>query len=291
VVSPLTLTPKQKPPYIPFPARNEIQKLDIRGVCKYIVNGNKCPWERLSDCPFHHPSPQDIVAARKAYVKERIDRRNASSLDSFQKHSVDGDSTLLFSKKQKSQIFSKWILDKFLPEKLNILDVAGGRGMLSIQLYIDADAIGVSVESTVLDPRSDGLRPTKIQAKSCGHDIGKYGNLKHIQEYFTLELFASNFSFSFLWNDFNLVVGLHPDQATDLIIDSCLLSDPIKSFAVIPCCVFAYENPHRRLKSSKAVCSYEDYIDWLMEKSDKIQKAALPIQGRNILLFCISDTV
>lgn len=36
--------------------------------------------------------------------------------------------------------------------------------------------------------------------------------------------------------DCSLVVGLHPDQATDSIVDFALQHS--KSFAVVPCCVF-----------------------------------------------------
>src|SRR5688500_3796078 len=43
----------------------------------------------------------------------------------------------------------------------------------------------------------------------------------------------------------SLVVGLHPDQATELIVDFALKHG--KPFAVVPCCVFPALFPHRRL--------------------------------------------
>ena len=43
-----------------------------------------------------------------------------------------------------------------------------------------------------------------------------------------------------------LIIGMHPDQATEPIVDMALKY--LKPFAVVPCCVFAHENPHRRLK-------------------------------------------
>ena len=46
-----------------------------------------------------------------------------------------------------------------------------------------------------------------------------------------------------------IIIGMHPDQATEPIIDMALKFQ--KPFAVVPCCVFAHENPHRRLKNQE----------------------------------------
>ena len=46
-----------------------------------------------------------------------------------------------------------------------------------------------------------------------------------------------------------LLIGMHPDQATESIVDMALKYQ--KPFAIVPCCVFAQENPHRRLKDEK----------------------------------------
>ena len=47
----------------------------------------------------------------------------------------------------------------------------------------------------------------------------------------------------------DIIIGMHPDQATEPIIDMALKYQ--KPFAVVPCCVFAHENPHRRLKNQE----------------------------------------
>jgi hypothetical protein len=47
------------------------------------------------------------------------------------------------------------------------------------------------------------------------------------------------------------VVGLHPDQATDSILHFAL--EKCKSFAIVPCCVFADVMPERRLKVLKSL--------------------------------------
>jgi hypothetical protein len=47
-----------------------------------------------------------------------------------------------------------------------------------------------------------------------------------------------------LWESCSMVVGMHPDEATEPIVDACLKSG--KAFAVVPCCVFPEMNAHRR---------------------------------------------
>ncbi|KAF9586698.1 hypothetical protein BGW38_008621 [Lunasporangiospora selenospora] len=90
----------------------------------------------------------------------------------------------------------------------------------------------------------------------------------------------------------SILIGLHPDQATEPIVRAALESQ--KPFAVIPCCVFGSENLHRRLPitsssadeakvteetedpsatdetdevdnnglRTRAVTSYDDFVTW-----------------------------
>ena len=51
------------------------------------------------------------------------------------------------------------------------------------------------------------------------------------------------------WERCDVVVGLHPDEATDAIVDAALAAR--KPFAVVPCCVFPSAFPHRRLRVAK----------------------------------------
>ena len=83
----------------------------------------------------------------------------------------------------------------------------------------------------------------------------------------------------------SIVVGLHPDQATEPILDHAIALG--KPFAVIPCCVYADEFPKRHLRASPAdrVTSYEDFIKYLCEKHPKISQSTLPFEGKNILLW------
>ena len=80
----------------------------------------------------------------------------------------------------------------------------------------------------------------------------------------------------------SLLVGLHPDGPTEDMINYALKNK--KNFVVIPCCVFAESNPHRKLINGKVVRSYEDFLLYLCEKDSRIRRMTLPIAGRNIAL-------
>ena len=61
-----------------------------------------------------------------------------------------------------------------------------------------------------------------------------------------------------------LVVGFHPDQATDYAIELArVLGVPV---AVVPCCVFPSDFPHRRMANGSKVKYYTDLIQYLKEQ-------------------------
>ncbi|ORX44335.1 hypothetical protein BCR36DRAFT_359825 [Piromyces finnis] len=99
-----------------------------------------------------------------------------------------------------------------------------------------------------------------------------------------------------LFNNSSILIGLHPDQATEIIVDLALKLK--KPFAIIPCCVFANDFPHRKLKRKRSenaengndyeeilVSSYEQFVEYLCEKDKDIQKTFLPFEGKNLLLY------
>eukprot|EP00038_Savillea_parva_P026380 m.53677 g.53677 ORF g.53677 m.53677 type:complete len:353 (-) comp7473_c0_seq1:1362-2420(-) len=74
-----------------------------------------------------------------------------------------------------------------------------------------------------------------------------------------------------------LVIGFHPDQATEACIDLALaLRIP---FAVCPCCVFPQEFPDRRLADGTVVTKYDQFIRYLCTKHPAIKVAELPFSG------------
>lgn len=92
---------------------------------------------------------------------------------------------------------------------------------------------------------------------------------------------------------------MHPDEPTGRLVDMALQTG--KSFAVVPCCVFAKlyslfgfhylslclssRHPDRTLKDGRAVKMYPDLIEWILEKDPRIQQETLDISGRRIVLW------
>jgi hypothetical protein len=86
------------------------------------------------------------------------------------------------------------------------------------------------------------------------------------------------------------LVALHPDEATDSVVDAAVSSR--KPFCVVPCCVFSRLFPNRRVvggcdadASSRPVCTRADLVDYLCEKHPDIQRATLPFVGSNTILW------
>ena len=93
---------------------------------------------------------------------------------------------------------------------------------------------------------------------------------------------------------FRSVIGLHPDQATEAIVQGALYWNI--SVAVVPCCVFPDEFPHRQILTetgdSVAVRQYSEFIRYLETLCHPpLQSDYLPIQGRNRILFQFVSTI
>jgi hypothetical protein len=90
-----------------------------------------------------------------------------------------------------------------------------------------------------------------------------------------------------LWSSITLVVGLHPDQATEAIVDCALRAN--KPFAVVPCCVFPLLFPERQL-SGQPVRSYEQFLDYLQAKHPAIRRHELEnTPGCNVVLWWLGS--
>ena len=64
-----------------------------------------------------------------------------------------------------------------------------------------------------------------------------------------------------VWEDCSIVVGMHPDEATEPIVRAARAAG--KPFAVVPCCVFAKAHPERRLPNGRHVESHEEFCEYL----------------------------
>eukprot|EP01088_Endostelium_zonatum_P013261 TRINITY_DN2770_c0_g1_i1.p1 TRINITY_DN2770_c0_g1~~TRINITY_DN2770_c0_g1_i1.p1 ORF type:complete len:421 (-),score=126.31 TRINITY_DN2770_c0_g1_i1:133-1263(-) len=91
----------------------------------------------------------------------------------------------------------------------------------------------------------------------------------------------------------SVIVGLHPDQAAEAIVDYGL--EKKKPFAVIPCCTYSKEFPGRRLKGEekgkkgRIVKTYDDLVQYLMEKDERIRMEKVDFEGRNKVLFMLPE--
>lgn len=100
--------------------------------------------------------------------------------------------------------------------------------------------------------RGQEAMPLGYKEDDEADDIGADGQIKTAQE--ALETILSA----------KLVVGFHPDQATDPCIE---LAKELKiPYCVVPCCVFPSEFPDRRLADGSRVRCYSELIQYLQER-------------------------
>ena len=205
-----------------------------------------------------------------------------------------------------AEAFAAWLLQQSpLGDAIRrdgVLDVAGGSGELSMLLKMEG------VSSTVVDPRACSGNLPRRQRKI----LRKSGTAPY-------KTVAAPFLYPFptdakdtsalgpLVESCGAVLGLHPDQATDAVVDAALALG--KPFAVVPCCVFAREFTHRRLPCSdgsgsgsgsgsgavavaagdRAVTSREDLIEYIAAKHPSIQRATIDCPGANVVLFSLGS--
>ena len=160
-----------------------------------------------------------------------------------------------------------------------ILDIAGGRGDLAFELSVKYD-----LKCIVIDPRQDQTFYRKKYQRKRLKKSGKEGQelYKTMNNLFNLEFFETYPDFK---KSTSLVIGLHPDQATEPLVD-CSLKLQIP-FAVIPCCVFSHENPHRLLKNGLVPNTYETFCEFLLQKANAnvLLTEHLAFQGRNKVIY------
>jgi hypothetical protein len=109
-----------------------------------------------------------------------------------------------------------------------------------------------------------------------------YLNLHHEKEFFSSDENSRN-----LVKQSSLVLGFHPDQATEYIVDLALAMDV--PFAVVPCCVFPTVFNKRFNKQGILVRTFEQFLDYLQDKSSKIQREVIPsiVGPNNICIYSI----
>ena len=91
-----------------------------------------------------------------------------------------------------------------------------------------------------------------------------------------------------LFSELSVVVGLHPDQATEPILDFALQQG--LPFAVMPCCVFPRLFPHRRVRQQQEgadavpVVTYEQLVEYMVQRGGA-QRQVLDFEGANNCVY------
>jgi SAM-dependent methyltransferase len=195
------------------------------------------------------------------------------------------------------KVFAAWLVDHLLlkgVEKTNyVLDVGGGKGRLSLELSHLAAA-----KCTVVDPVRRKLPLQQIkQLVKQGKPVPDFVASYFANAYYDglpVEVGANTPVWATesakLASTHTCLVGLHPDQCTEDIVDAALAHG--KPFAVVPCCVYPDLFAKRKLKKDgRDVRSYDDFLAYLMEKDDRIKQIALPFAGKNICIYRTIITV
>jgi len=239
--------------------------------CKFFVNTGQCAVE---NCRFSHDEGPKLAEARQRFLTAKQQRREQLI------HERSTDLGEVQSSCKRAELFAEWIRATYGSEYLanqTVLDIAGGRGDLAFEL-----AVKSNVDCQVVDPRPRKLK--RWQSKLLKKE--KIARLPaHHQSLFDTEFFKKS---AIQPENVSLVTGLHPDEATEPIVDTALYFQ--LPFAVLPCCVFSALFPDRRLSDGSVPTTYDQFCTYLMEKSDTIRSVYLPFLGRNRVLYTLPTT-
>jgi len=234
-------------------------------ICKHFLNTGKC---LKASCKFLHPEDRKVLTEKRVqFVKNKKERQLLVHEENFQ---CD-----IARSSQRASVYAKWIVEKFGIELLKtgiILDIGGGRGDLSFEL-----GTKLGLECIVVDPRPQKMKRWQLKFIKKNPSCKK---ARHIQDFFDSCFFNRNLIDI---KSVRLIVGLHPDEATEPLVDTAL--DLLISFCVIPCCVFSQDFPNRRLKNGNIPSSYEEFCEFLTQKSSGIENELLPFIGKNQVLY------
>ena len=178
------------------------------------------------------------------------------------------------SSKERFQSFADFIIATFqLPPSSRIIEVAGGAGALSLLLSL------AGYEVLLVDPRSNaGLLSRRLRKQMRASAVNfSVSNTYFLNDSSTKSLIA----------DFkpDLIVGLHPDEATDAIVDAAVASGV--PFAVVPCCTYGRLFPGRRGVGGRPVRTHKDLCGYLRRKiTGGCEVGKLKgIQGKTTVIF------
>ena len=251
---------------------------------------------------------------------------------------LSGDTHGAHDKRQKgarAKIFVEWL--KGLGENLGagsgVLDVAGGRGDVSFELHTVN-----GIRSTLVEPRRRKLNKAQHRWLSSNRGVKRAKKMERavaagtvadplapflcaqVQEMFPFGAASlkgpRGAELRQLQENCSCVVGLHPDQATEAIVDFAVSRR--KPFAVVPCCVFASASASASAAASASASasavhgkgegksaatsdivrqvargeaaavsmSFDEWLRYLQAKHPAIRSAFLNFNGKNCVLYC-----
>ena len=275
-------------------------------VCKRFVNGGgRC---NVADCPFAHD-----MSRRTEWAAERRTQRRATSqqesVASGDPHGADAKR----SSRERASVFAEWLVATYGADELGkaggVLDIAGGRGDISFELHTLR-----GIRCTLVDPRAQRPRKHVIQylRRHPGANVSPHvqawvgespsGIQRTAGEWPRARRGGASLDTPALVEDgvepdasassqaalaaavaeCSLLVGMHPDEATEWIVDTALRHG--KPFAIVPCCVFGdrFLSAAERQSGSGG---FEGFCQRLMAKDDRIVRSWLGFEGKNTVLF------
>ncbi len=175
---------------------------------------------------------------------------------------------------ERCTVFGSWVLDVFGDrlglraggEGGEVLDVAGGKGELSLFLALRG------VRCTLVDPRVSFL--SRRQRKQLRRSASARPFERVREEFVAGSELAGRAS---------LVLGMHPDEVTEAIVDAAIGSRV--PFAVVPCCVFSRLFPHRAAADGSQVRTHAQLVEYLAAKHANARVATLPFPGKNTVVY------
>ena len=239
--------------------------------CKFFINNGYCA--KGEACKYAHDR-----AVQQAWIAERKAKRREIAVTQY----GDPHGTSVANKSMRASKFATWLRETFGVETLNsgsgVLDVAGGRGDVSFELFTKQ-----GIKSTLVEPRARKLNKhqhkfLKQAAKMLKTESGA-STMPELCEQIQTEFTRENWH---LFKDSSVVIGMHPDQATEAIVDFALEYN--KPFAVVPCCVFPDLFNHRRDRQGALVTDRMALVEYLADKSGG-EVEYLDIEGANQVVF------
>mmetsp|Transcript_9069 Transcript_9069/g.11792 ORF Transcript_9069/g.11792 Transcript_9069/m.11792 type:complete len:327 (-) Transcript_9069:1508-2488(-) len=198
-----------------------------KSLCKSWINGGKCV---NVPCMYRHyilnleeEERVNRLMKKKKQVKEKESKFQSD-------YNQDGQHGERQNKRLRAKLFSEWILHHFdiskLTEGSGVVDIAGGKGLVAIELLLQAKSNHVNV--AVIDPSA---RKTKISK----HHLKLLGKCNSTLPVFIAKSFDENFhrdiELKTIIQNCSFMFGMHPDQATGSIVQTAIALR--KPFAVV----------------------------------------------------------